>query len=223
MNHLTRADYARAFQVLAELGAQDNNAAGFARRAVAALADFVACEVATLCVYDLRTGHRHVLGRPGASLRGSLGIQHAMAVPIAQSPNLLVSFVFNRTGCGFSERDRERLELLRPHLSYLYRHCCMRSRARGALVEGAALELARLPSLPPQPLPQSLTPREGEVLCWVARGKTDCEIAALLGLSPRTVGKHLEHVYIKLGVETRTAAVMRAMPGAQAAFAAASH
>ncbi|MGA8785847.1 MAG: LuxR C-terminal-related transcriptional regulator, partial [Polaromonas sp.] len=35
------------------------------------------------------------------------------------------------------------------------------------------------------------------------------EIAALLSISPRTVQKHLEHVYVKLGVETRTAAVMR--------------
>ena len=59
--------------------------------------------------------------------------------------------------------------------------------------------------------PEGLTPRENEVLYWLAHGKTDAEIAALLGLSPRTVQKHLEHIYIKLGVETRTAAVMRSM------------
>ena len=41
--------------------------------------------------------------------------------------------------------------------------------------------------------------------------RTDAEIAALLSISPRTVQKHLEHVYVKLGVETRTAAVMRAL------------
>ena len=45
---------------------------------------------------------------------------------------------------------------------------------------------------------------------WLACGKTDTEIGALLSISPRTVQKHLEHVYVKLGVETRTAAVMRA-------------
>lgn len=56
-----------------------------------------------------------------------------------------------------------------------------------------------------------LTPREREVVIWLAHGKTDAEIAALLGLSTRTVHKHLEHVYVKLGVETRTAAVMRAL------------
>ena len=52
-----------------------------------------------------------------------------------------------------------------------------------------------------------LTPREREVLAWVARGKTNAEIARLLWLSPSTVGKHLENVYGKLGVSTRTAAV----------------
>ena len=52
-----------------------------------------------------------------------------------------------------------------------------------------------------------LTPREREVLSWVARGKTNAEIACLLWLSPSTVRKHLENVYAKLGVGTRTAAV----------------
>lgn len=52
-----------------------------------------------------------------------------------------------------------------------------------------------------------LTPREREVLAWVARGKTNAEIARLLWLAPGTVRKHLENVYAKLGVSTRTAAV----------------
>ena len=43
---------------------------------------------------------------------------------------------------------------------------------------------------------------------WLSCGKTDADIAALLSISPRTVHKHLEHIYEKLGVETRTAAVM---------------
>ncbi len=54
-----------------------------------------------------------------------------------------------------------------------------------------------------------LTAREREVLAWVARGKTNAQIARLLWLAPGTVGKHLEHVYAKLGVSTRTAAVTR--------------
>jgi DNA-binding NarL/FixJ family response regulator len=51
-----------------------------------------------------------------------------------------------------------------------------------------------------------LTSREGEVLSWLAKGKTNRDIAQILGLSPRTVDKHLEQIYAKLGVENRTAA-----------------
>ncbi len=52
----------------------------------------------------------------------------------------------------------------------------------------------------------NLTPREVEVLMWVAKGKTSKDIGDILGMSSRTVDKHLEHIYVKLGVETRAAA-----------------
>lgn len=57
----------------------------------------------------------------------------------------------------------------------------------------------------------SLTLREAEVLTWIARGKSNRDIAEILGLSPRTVNKHLEQIYAKLGVENRTAAATLAM------------
>ena len=47
---------------------------------------------------------------------------------------------------------------------------------------------------------------ETAVLSWLAKGKTSRDIADILGMSPRTVNKHLEHIFEKLGVETRTAA-----------------
>ena len=56
-----------------------------------------------------------------------------------------------------------------------------------------------------------LTPREAEVLFWVAQGKSNPEIATILGIGLTTVKKHLERVYVKLGVETRTAAASVAM------------
>ena len=56
-----------------------------------------------------------------------------------------------------------------------------------------------------------LTAREAEVLYWVVKGKTNRDIGDILGTSPRTVTKHLEHVFGKLGVETRTAAAAVAM------------
>ncbi|MCT8999386.1 response regulator transcription factor [Chelativorans intermedius] len=56
-----------------------------------------------------------------------------------------------------------------------------------------------------------LTLRESEVLLWIARGKSNRDIAEVLGLSPRTVNKHLEQIYIKLGVENRASAAVKAM------------
>lgn len=52
----------------------------------------------------------------------------------------------------------------------------------------------------------SLTNREAEVLLWLARGKSNKDIAEILALSPRTVNKHLEQIYSKLGVENRASA-----------------
>jgi DNA-binding CsgD family transcriptional regulator len=51
-----------------------------------------------------------------------------------------------------------------------------------------------------------LTTRECEVLLWVARGKSNRDVGEILGLSPRTVNKHLERIFVKLGVENRAAA-----------------
>jgi DNA-binding CsgD family transcriptional regulator len=56
-----------------------------------------------------------------------------------------------------------------------------------------------------------LTAREAQVLYWVVKGKINRDIADILGASPATVKKHLERVFAKLGVETRTAAAAMAM------------
>ncbi|MYN41179.1 response regulator [Duganella sp. FT109W] len=56
-----------------------------------------------------------------------------------------------------------------------------------------------------------LTQRESEVLNWVIKGKTNRDIGDILGTSPRTINKHLEHVFVKLGVETRTSAASVAL------------
>ncbi|WP_105400334.1 response regulator transcription factor [Neorhizobium sp. T7_12] len=55
-----------------------------------------------------------------------------------------------------------------------------------------------------------LTQRESEVLLWIAKGKSNRDIADILGLSARTVNKHLEQIYVKLGVENRASAAVKA-------------
>ena len=57
----------------------------------------------------------------------------------------------------------------------------------------------------------ALTAREADVLLWIARGKTNRDIGQILGTSPRTINKHLEQVYKKLGVENRTSAAAKAL------------
>jgi DNA-binding NarL/FixJ family response regulator len=64
----------------------------------------------------------------------------------------------------------------------------------------------------PKPLLSlGLTPRVAEVLLWVAQGKTNSDIAVILGISESTVKKHLLEIFEKLGVETRSAATLRAL------------
>lgn len=117
------------------------------------------------------------------------GVEHQLSIGIKLSPAWVVVVGSDRSRRDFSERDRAVLTLLQPHLIAAYRRARRVSARR--LVE------------------PSLTERETEVLAWVASGKTNPEIARRLSISPRTVQKHLEHVFEKLGVRTRTEAAMR--------------
>jgi DNA-binding CsgD family transcriptional regulator len=101
-----------------------------------------------------------------------------------------MSYVLNRKRLDFSDAERDLLDAMRPALANLYRFATLAAASGG---------LASAP----------LTPREREVLRWIAAGKTDRQVAAILGASVRTVQKHLENIYVKLGVENRTAAAMR--------------
>ena len=87
------------------------------------------------------------------------------------------------------------------------RQLVARSLGRAGLDETMLLLVRRDPEARENRIESAaLTPRETEVLSWVAKGKTNRDIAEILGMSPRTVNKHLEHVFEKLGVETRAAA-----------------
>jgi DNA-binding CsgD family transcriptional regulator len=124
-----------------------------------------------------------------------IGIDHALALPVHVDDGWLVSFVLNRRGRDFDERELALLDYVRAPLSALFRHS-------GVLEKARAISAQR---------DDALTAREQEVLHWVSAGKTDRDIADILGISHRTVHKHLQRVYTKLGVETRTAAAMRSL------------
>ena len=117
------------------------------------------------------------------------------------------SLAFNRERRDFSPQDRAVLTLIAPHVACAWRRCHELAQlrqtceSRSALATAAAFD-GQVPSL---------TRRENEILHWVAEGKRNSEISRILELSPRTVGKHLEHVFAKLGVETRTAAARLAI------------
>jgi DNA-binding CsgD family transcriptional regulator len=122
-----------------------------------------------------------------------LGIEYQLRLWLSSPPGVARYFYANRSRARgeFGERDRDLLELLRPFLIAL----------RGRFEP----HVSRVESNG-----DGLTGREAEILTWVARGKTNKEIATLLFVSPHTVRRHLENVYAKLGVHTRTAAVARA-------------
>jgi DNA-binding NarL/FixJ family response regulator len=56
-----------------------------------------------------------------------------------------------------------------------------------------------------------LTPRAAETLLWVAQGKTNVDVATILGVTESTVKKHMQEIFQKLGIETRGAAIVRAL------------
>jgi DNA-binding CsgD family transcriptional regulator len=99
-------------------------------------------------------------------------------------------FLFRGAGPDFSEADRALLTLLRPHLHQAY------------------LDTERRRC----PVPE-LTPRQWQLLDLVANGYTNGQVARRLGLAEGTVRKHLENIYRRLQVSSRTAAVTRAFPG----------
>jgi DNA-binding CsgD family transcriptional regulator len=121
-----------------------------------------------------------------------IGVEHQIRFWVA-APHGIARYYYvsrRKENSDFTDRDRDMLQLLRPFLVALH------ERFDSTAPESAGAD--------------GLTNRETEILGWVARGKTNQEIAALLIVSPHTVRKHLEHVYEKLRVNSRTAAVARA-------------
>lgn len=103
-----------------------------------------------------------------------------------------------RIGGTFSNRDEDVLAVLHQHLI----------RMRWEAIARRAV---------PEPVLATLTRREAEVITWAVSGVSDVEIAARIGASPSTVGKHLENAFAALGVHSRTEALWRLSGSASSA------
>jgi len=131
-----------------------------------------------------------------------VGLDHVLDLGLSAERQRYRSLVLvrgNDVG-DFSERDRAVLEALRPHLRAREALVDLHRRARdtdSAATLGDATDDQRA----------SLTVREREILHLVGKGRTNAQIAAELWIAPGTVKKHLEHVYQKVGVAGRAAAV----------------
>jgi DNA-binding CsgD family transcriptional regulator len=115
------------------------------------------------------------------------GVEHLILVPLPTAPGRTRVLMFSRgAGMGFTEIERWILRLLQPHIWEIYRAARLRRR-----------------------VPVTLTGRQLDVLRCVALGMSNDEIGRRFTISPQTVDKHLEIIYRRLNVQSRTAAVAR--------------
>lgn len=124
-----------------------------------------------------------------AEMISLLKTPHQVVIPMSVMP--MTAFTINRGGRDFSDAERDTAEVLQLVLQAEHRRSMGRSRHRS--VQGA-------PTV-------QLTPREREVLALLATGRTAQAIGRETGISHRTVRKHLENAYAKLGVHDRLQAV----------------
>lgn len=125
-----------------------------------------------------------------------LGVRAVMKAFLPTGGATGVSFVFDTARSRFTDSDRLALQCLIPHLIQLRRNAHARKTYQ-VLLDSTATARTTL---------QRLTPRERVVLARAATGETNTAIAQALFVSPGTVRKHLEHIFDKLEVRTRTQA-----------------
>jgi DNA-binding CsgD family transcriptional regulator len=151
----------------------------------------------------------HRLGIYAEFFRG-ISVEHQIAISLPGPDDQVIGVALSRGHRDFSDQDRALLSVLRaPLIAAL-----LRARSRQQASRGLGAAACGAPSGPAGPA--GLTDREIAILRLVAAGRTNSAIAHELRLSPRTVAKHLEHVYRKLGVSSRAAAVSRMTTGGSA-------
>lgn len=198
---LTRRDGHRLLEAVALLEA-GFDAETFPARAVAALGAIIDADLISYNEVDVVARVNRVLLVPDIDdVSRVVGVHYQMAVVIARDAARQVALAVHRATRDFSQHDRAVAETLRPHITRHYRMCLivadLRARCLSQTESAGAMDA------------RTLTAREAQVLHWVARGLRNEEVARQVGARPLTVKKHLEHAYAKLGVHSRTAAVMK--------------
>lgn len=117
-------------------------------------------------------------------------------VPTDALTTVFVGFMRDKP---FGKEEKALLELLQPHL------------ANGRRLAFATSAARDLPITPELFLRAGYTPRECDVLFWLTRGKSNEDMASLIGIRADSVSRHLRSIYEKLGVEQRVAATLRAL------------
>jgi DNA-binding CsgD family transcriptional regulator len=147
-------------------------------------------DYSTLLHHAEQWGEREYAHTPLGAQFAAMGVKDEVLVPMTPLGGTDRRLLLFRDGNGplFSEREKAMLALARPHVAELHTR---RDR-----------ELRGEPNL---------TPRQWEVLRRVATGSSNTQIARTLGLSEATVRKHLENVFLRLGVQSRTEAVARVL------------
>ena len=126
-------------------------------------------------------------------------VEHQIAFSLPSQGRQVIGIALNRASGDFTEDDRDLLSVLHCPLMTALQRARRRQRARESLAAASTMPLG------------DLTDREIRVLNLAALGRTNTAIAHALDVSPRTIAKHLEHIYRKLHVSSRTSAVFTAL------------
>ena len=143
-----------------------------------------------------------------------LGVEHQLAFTLPASSDRVLAVALSRGAPDYSDAERELANEARPFLIQAYLNAiaydALRNERAGLAAAPDADALASA----------GLTAREAQVVRLLALGRSNQHIAAELQISDRTVGKHLEHCFRKLGVADRSSASTRAWELAEQAAAA---
>lgn len=133
-----------------------------------------------------------------------LGVEHQMAFTLPAGPRRVLAIAMTRADSDYSDAERDFADRARPFLIQAYLNAIAYQAARAG-IRGASPATPLLESL----VAAGLTQREAQSLRLVALGQSNHHVAEALGISHRTVGKHLERGFRKLGVSDRSSAAAR--------------